>query len=84
MTKTTESKWRALIVEQESSGQTVRAFAASRGEAAGTVFWWRIRLRRRAADAMTLVPVEVEEAVVFASLLKEKTRQLRCRAYGPQ
>jgi hypothetical protein len=63
MTKTTESKWRALIAEQESSGQTVREFAASRGVAAGTVFWWRSRLRRRAADAMTLVPVEVVDKV---------------------
>lgn len=60
--KTTESKWRALIEEQEASGQTVREFAASRGVAPATVFWWRSRLRREARADAELVPVEVVEA----------------------
>lgn len=58
MTKTAESKWRALIRAQEKSGQSVREFAASRGIASGTLYWWRSELRRRESK---LVPVEVVE-----------------------
>lgn len=58
MTKTTESKWRALISEQEKSGLTARAFAESRGITATTMYWWRCRLRRQPARA-ELVPVQV-------------------------
>ncbi|NQY56852.1 MAG: hypothetical protein HRT86_10295 [Ilumatobacteraceae bacterium] len=56
MTKTTESKWRALIRAQEKSGLAVREFAASRGIAASTLYWWRSKLNRSATE---LVPVEV-------------------------
>ena len=59
MTKATEAKWRRLISEQERSGQTVREFSTARGIAAGTLFWWRSRLRRRGKQ---LVPVEVVDA----------------------
>lgn len=59
MTKT-EAKWRALIAEQERSGLTARAFAASRGVTAATLYWWRCRLGQRRAPA-DLVPVEVVE-----------------------
>lgn len=63
MTKTTESKWRALIKEQDASGLTVREFAATRGVAPSTMFWWRCKLRRRRpADETQLVPVEVVQA----------------------
>ncbi|NQY56847.1 MAG: hypothetical protein HRT86_10270 [Ilumatobacteraceae bacterium] len=58
MTKTSESKWRAVIRAQEKSGQSVREFAESRGIAATTLYWWRSELKRRTAD---LVPVEVVE-----------------------
>jgi len=56
MTKTTESKWRALIRAQEKSGLAVREFAASRGIAAATLYWWRSKLTRSATE---LVPIEV-------------------------
>ena len=60
MTKTTEAKWRAIIREQEASGLTVREFAATRGFAPGTLFWWRSRLRRKQpTDDAAMVPVEV-------------------------
>jgi hypothetical protein len=61
MTKTTESKWRALILEQEARRQTVREFAAERGLSSSTMFWWRSRLRRVARPGADLVPVEVTE-----------------------
>ncbi|MFO1078017.1 MAG: hypothetical protein U1E73_09885 [Planctomycetota bacterium] len=60
MTKTTKSKWRALIAAQEKSGLTAREFAERRGITAATLYWWRSRLRRDTAD---LVPVEVVEHV---------------------
>jgi transposase-like protein len=65
---TTEAKWRAIIGEQERSGMTVREFAARRGLASGTLFWWRSRLRRkrRPADA-ALVPVEVLDSAADGS-----------------
>lgn len=41
----------------------MREFAATRGIAAGTLFWWRSRLRRkRPTDDGALVPVEVLDA----------------------
>jgi transposase-like protein len=58
MTKTTESKWRALIAAQGKSGLSVREFAGLRGLSAATMYWWRSRLRR---DRTHLVPVEVVE-----------------------
>ena len=63
MTKTTESKWRAWSEEQESSGLTVREFAARHDLSPATVYWWRSRLRRRSAEVLDLVPVEVVEKV---------------------
>jgi hypothetical protein len=57
MTKTTEAKWRGLIAEQERSGLTARDYAASRGIAPATLYWWRSRLGRSRMPA--LVPVEV-------------------------
>ena len=67
MTKTTESKWRDLIAEQERSGLTVRAFAECRGISAPTMYWWRCRLGRP-RRANELVPVEiVEDDVVGGS-----------------
>jgi hypothetical protein len=56
MTKTTQAKWRGLIAAQEKSGLTVREFAAARGIAVATFYWWRCRLRR---DGTQLVPVDV-------------------------
>jgi transposase-like protein len=67
MTKTTESKWRRLIAEQEASGLTVREFAACRGHSASTMFWWRSRRRREGRSVADLVPVEVTEAPAIAS-----------------
>ncbi len=62
MTTTAEAKWRALIAAQERSGQSVRAFAAARGFAAGTLYWWRSRLRDRGEDLVRVAVVEREAA----------------------
>jgi transposase-like protein len=68
MTKTTESKWRALIAEQERSGLTAKEFAERRGITATTLYWWRCRLRRR-RHPTELVPVEVVERDIVANPL---------------
>jgi transposase-like protein len=55
-----ESRWRALIAEQERSGESVAGFASSRGLCAATIYWWRSRLRRQAqSDVPDLVPIEI-------------------------
>lgn len=58
MTTTAETKWRALIAAQERSGKSVREFAAARGFAAGTLSWWRSRLRKRNEDLVRVAVVE--------------------------
>ncbi len=60
MTKSTESKWRALIAAQERSGVTVSAVSEARGIVPATMYWCRSRLGRR-CDIGVLVPVEVVE-----------------------
>jgi transposase-like protein len=45
MIETKESRWRALVAEQEGSGQTVREFAAARGIKWRTLYRWRSRLQ---------------------------------------
>jgi hypothetical protein len=57
-----EVRWRALIREQESSGESVWAFAQRRGLSAATLYWWRSRLRRRSARPgvrLQLAPVTI-------------------------
>ena len=54
----TEAQWRALIAEQEASGQSIRDFAEERGVSAWSLYGWRSRLgvsrgrseRRRAKE----------------------------------
>jgi hypothetical protein len=55
-----EARWRALIGEQERSGESVAGFAERRGLCAATIYWWRSRLHRRAKrGALDLVPIEI-------------------------
>jgi len=46
-TKKTEARWRALVREQESSGESVKEFARTRGLSAASLYWWRSVLGRR-------------------------------------
>jgi hypothetical protein len=39
-------RWNAIIDEQETSGQTIRAFAERRGLNVKTLSWWRCQLGR--------------------------------------
>lgn len=42
----TVARWSALLDAQEASGQTLRAFATSRGVNPSTLSWWRWKLSR--------------------------------------
>ena len=47
-----ESKWRALVLAWESSGLRRDVFAAQHGVNAGTLGWWRTRIRREELAAI--------------------------------
>ena len=51
------TKWRALVAEQNQSGQSVAAFCNERGLRSGQFFAWKKRLRE--AEAAKFVSVEV-------------------------
>ena len=64
-------RWSTLIDEQEASGQTVRAFAATRGVNAQTLSWWRCRLGRSKTQRPpkpTPKPVAFDEVSVAATV----------------
>ena len=65
-TTTAEARWRSLIRAQEKSGLTVREFAARQGVAAGTLFWWRSRLRSRQGSQLVAVEVVDQEPKAVA------------------
>jgi transposase-like protein len=46
-TKGTEARWRAVVREQEASGESVADFARSCGISPATLYWWRWVLKRR-------------------------------------
>ncbi len=54
------AKWRALVAEQNQSGQSVTAFCSERGLRSGQLFAWKKRLRE--AEAAKFVAVEVAPA----------------------
>jgi transposase-like protein len=51
------SKWRALVSEQQASGQSVAAFCHARGMTSSQMFAWKKRLRE--AEKAELVEVQV-------------------------
>ena len=44
--QSTRARWQAIVAEQESSGETIQAFAEARGLNPRTLGWWRWNLRR--------------------------------------
>ena len=50
-------KWRALVGEQEQSGQSVAAFCRERGLRSGQFFAWKKRLRDREVAKFVAVSV---------------------------
>ncbi len=60
--KTTEARWRSVVREQESSGESVQEFARRRGLSPATLYWWRSHLHRRSAgrgEGLRLAPVRI-------------------------
>jgi len=53
------AKWRELVLEQLSSGQTVAAFCRNRGIRASQFYDWKKRIR--AGEAAKFVEVKVKE-----------------------
>ena len=45
------SEWSELIAQWQASGVTARVFAEQHGLNAGTLCWWRTRLRKRETSA---------------------------------
>lgn len=56
------AEWAKVVASWERSGESAKVFAARRGIAAGTLTWWRWRLRTSGAAVagVRLVPVDVE------------------------
>ena len=54
------ARWRALIAEQQTSGQSVAAFCRERGLRDGPFYEWKKRLR--SAEANPFVAVEMAAA----------------------
>jgi hypothetical protein len=54
------ARWRALIAEQQASGQSVAAFCRERGLRDGPFYEWKKRLQR--AEASPFVAVEIAPA----------------------
>jgi hypothetical protein len=48
-------QWRERIAQQAASGKGVAAFCQEQGIATQTFYWWRNRLARREAQAVTSV-----------------------------
>jgi hypothetical protein len=54
-----ERQWGHWIAQWRTSGLSVRDFCARHGLATPSFYAWRRRLQQRAADAPTVVPVQV-------------------------
>jgi hypothetical protein len=66
----TESDARRVLAEWEHSGDTLEAFARSRGLVPQRLAWWRKRLRTSRSETsptLTLVPATVIDATAVAS-----------------
>ena len=61
------ARWRALINEQQSSGQSVAAFCRERGLRDGPFYEWKKRLR--SAETSPFVAVEIAETEATAAPL---------------
>ena len=55
------AKWRGLVLEQLSSGQTVAAFCRERGIRASQFFDWKTRIRE--GEAAKFVEVKVNKSI---------------------
>jgi len=85
------ARWRALITEQQASGQSVAAFCRERGLRDGPFYDWKKRLRSAetspfvaveiAADGATATPLPV--GPVSSSPIEIRLRHGRSLLVGP-
>ena len=55
------TQWRALISEQQRSGQSVAAFCRERGLRDGQFYDWKKRLRQREAEPFMAIQIAAAE-----------------------
>ena len=72
-----EARWRALIAEQQASGQSVAAFGRQRGLRDGPFYEWKKRLR--AAETSPFVAVQIAAAETTATPLPISSIPLEIR-----
>ena len=60
------ARWRALMVEQQQSGQNVAAFCRERGLRDSQFYDWKKRLRQAAAEPFVAVELVASETVKAA------------------
>ena len=60
-----EARWRALIAEQQASGQSVAAFCRERGLRDGPFYEWKKRLRPSEAEPFVAVQIAAVETTVM-------------------
>jgi len=69
--KKAEGRWRALVIEQERSGESVREFARRRGLSPATLYWWRSRLQRRGSKPCR-APIELAPVTMLRTELPSR------------
>ncbi len=85
------TQWRALISEQQKSGQSVAAFCRARGLRDGQFYDWKKRLRQREAEPFVAVqlvasetpPVPTPSAPMPSAPLEIRLRRGRSLLVGP-
>ena len=86
-----EARWRALIAEQQASGQSVAAFCRERGLRDGPFYEWKKRLRSAETSPFVAVqiaaaetpPVMPSAAPVLSAALEIRLRHGRSLLVGP-
>ena len=58
------ARWRALLIEQQKSGQSVAAFCRERGLRDGPFYEWKKRLQRAEANPFVAVQIAAVETAV--------------------
>ena len=69
--------WRKLIAEQETSGETIRAFCERRGVGDHAFYYWRKRLQK--SEPMQFALVETVAGAAPLELILANGEQLRIR-----
>jgi hypothetical protein len=70
--------WRQRIAQQESSGQSIRAYCRGRGLKEPAFYWWRQRLRKQNAPVrFALVETRAAAETVFLELILASGDRLR-------